>query len=90
MLGKKKKTPLDVNQIVGAAWRAFMAPDAQSESSQSTNHHESRRNGGGLGPLPAVAVGAALAITARAAYSRARRLDLEQVADSVEQRLSED
>jgi homoserine kinase len=90
MFGKKKKPPLDVNEVVGAAMRAFMAPDAQAENSQSANHHESRRNGGGLGSFGAVAIGAAVALTARAAYSRARqKLDLERVADAVEQRLSD-
>ncbi len=90
MFGKKKKAPLDVDQVVGAAMRAFMAPDAQSENSQSANHHESRRNGGGLGAFGAVAVGAALAVTARAViFACAAKLDLEQVADAVEQRLSD-
>jgi hypothetical protein len=90
MFGKKKNPPLDVNQVVGAAMRAFMAPDAQPENGQSANHHESRRNGGGLGSVGSIALGAALAVTARAAYSRAReKLDLGQVADAVEQRLSD-
>jgi len=90
MFGQKKRTPLDVNQIVGAAMNAFMAPDAQSENGARRNHQESRGGSGGLGTVGAVAVGAALAVTARAAYSSARRkLDLERVADAVEQRLSD-
>jgi homoserine kinase len=90
MFGKEKKTPLDVNQVVGSAIRAFIAPDSQPENSKGVNNHESRRNGGGLGSVGALAVGAALAVTARAAYSRARqKLDLERVADAVEQRLSD-
>jgi len=84
MFGKKKKAPLDVNQIAGAAMNAFMAPDGRPENGQHQNHRER----GGLGSVGAVAVGAALALTARAAYTRARRdLDLEQVADAVEDRL---
>jgi hypothetical protein len=90
MFGRKKKPPIDVNRMVGAAMDAFMAPDGQSENSRSTNRQESRRNGGGLGSVGAVAVGAALAVTARVAYVRARQqLNLEQVADAVEQRLSD-
>jgi hypothetical protein len=90
MFGSKKKPTLDVNQIVSAAMTAFMAPDGQSESASSRNHRESNGSNGGLGPVGAVAIGAALAVTARAAYSRARqKLDLERVADAVEQRLSD-
>jgi homoserine kinase len=91
MFGKKKKTKLDVNQIVGAAMTAFMAPDARSESAAaSRNHRESNGSSGGLGSVGALAVGAALAVTARAAYSRARqKFDLERVAHAVEQRLGD-
>jgi hypothetical protein len=88
MFGKKKAT-LDVNQIVGAAMTAFMAPDGQSERVPSRNHRESSGSNGRLGAVGAVAIGAALAVTARAAYSRARQFDLAQVADAVEQRLSD-
>jgi hypothetical protein len=86
---KKKKTTLDVTQIVGAAMTAFMEPDGQSERAPSKNHRESNGSNGGLGPVGAVAIGAALAVAARTAYSRARQLDLTRVADAVEQRLSD-
>jgi len=89
MFGKKKKTTLDVNQIVGAALTAFMEPNGRSESDASRNHRESNGSNGGLRAVGAVAVGAALAVAARAAYSSARRLDLEQVANAVEQRLAD-
>jgi len=90
MFGRKKKPALDVNQVVSAAMTAFMAPDGRSESASSRNHRASNGSNGGLGPVGAVAIGAALAVTARAAYSRARqKLDLERVADAVEQRLSD-
>jgi homoserine kinase len=87
MFGKKKKT-LDVNQIAGAAMTAFMEPNGRSDVSR--NHRESNGNGRGLGSVRAVVLGAALAVSARAAYSRARqKLDFERVADAVEQRLSD-
>jgi homoserine kinase len=90
MFGKKKKPTLDVNQIVGAAMTAFMEPNGRSESDVSRNHRESNGNGRGLRSVGAVVIGAALAVSARAAYSRAReKLDLERVADAVEQRLSD-
>jgi homoserine kinase len=90
MFGKKKKTTLDVNQIVGSALTAFMEPNGRSESGTSRTHRESNGNGRGLGSVRAVVLGAALAVSARAAYSQARqKLDLARVADAVEQRLSD-
>jgi hypothetical protein len=90
VFGQKKKSSIDVNQVVRAAMNSFMSPNGQSESTPSRDHQQSNGGNGRLGPFGAVAVGAALAITARAAFSRARRkLDLEQVADAVEQRLSD-
>ena len=85
MFGNNKKTPFDANQVLGATINAFMAPDGQLENGQ----HQSHRKGGDLGSVGAVAVGAALALTGRAAYTRARRnLDLERVANAVEERLN--
>jgi homoserine kinase len=90
MFGKKKKAPLDVSQIVAAAMTAFMAPDAKSEGRPPSRNHSESNGSRGMGAVGAVAIGAALAVTARAAYSRARQnLDLERVADAVEQRLSD-
>jgi len=83
---RKKQTSFDVNRIAAAAMDAFLAPEGQSTNSREESH---QRDGGGIGSIGAVAVGVALAVTARAVYSRARRdLDLEQVADAVEERLS--
>ena len=90
MFGKKKKPTLDVNQIVGAAMTAFMEPNGRSETDTSRNHRGSNGSSGGRGSVRAVVLGAALAVSARAAYSRARqKLNLERVADAVEQRLSD-
>jgi hypothetical protein len=88
VFGKKKSPTLDINQIAGAAMTAFLTPDDRAGSAERT-HSESDGRGGGVGQFGAVAVGAALALAARAAYFRARReLDLERVADAVEQRLN--
>jgi homoserine kinase len=90
MFGRKKKTTLDVNQIVGAAMTAFMEPNGWSEGDRSRKHRESNGNGRGFGSVRAVVLGAALAVSARAAYSQARqKLDIARVADAVEQRLSD-
>ena len=91
MFGKqKKKPPIDVNQIVGAAAAAFMAPDGEPENTSSRKNHRESNRSGAVGAVGAVAIGAALAVTARAAYTRARqKLDLERVADMVEQHLSD-
>jgi homoserine kinase len=89
MFGRKKKQSFDLRPVVAAAMSAFLAPEQPSENGRA-EASPSRENGHGLGSMGAVAVGAALAVTARAAYSRARqKLDLEQVADAVEQRLGD-
>jgi hypothetical protein len=91
MFGKQKKRPsIDVNRLTGAAMAAFMTPNGEPESSSSKNHRESSNGSGAIGTVSAVAIGAALAVTARAAYAKAReKLDLERVADAVEQRLGD-
>jgi hypothetical protein len=90
MFGKQKKRPsIDVNRLTGAAMAAFMTPNGEPESASSRNHRESNGSGA-IGTVSAVAIGAALAVTARAAYAKARqKLDLERVADAVEQRLGD-
>jgi hypothetical protein len=83
MFGRKKSTPIDLNRVAAAALDALLDPEGHSENSKV------EKPGHSLGPVSAVAVGAALAVAARAAYFRARKnLTLEQVADSVEERLS--
>ena len=90
MFGRDKKSPIDMNRMVGAAMDAFMAPERQAQNGRPATRQRGSGNGGGFGTLGAVAVGAALTVGARAAYSRVRgKLDLEQVADAVEQRLSD-
>jgi hypothetical protein len=72
---------LDLNRILTAALESFLQENGEQPARQneSRNHH--------LGGVGAVAIGAGLAVAARAAYNRARRLDLEQVAGAVEDKL---
>ena len=89
MFGRDKKPSIDVNRMVTAAMSAFIAPEHQSQNGrpQATQSNDGSH---ALGSVTAVAVGAALAVTARAAYSRVRRgFDLERAADAMEQRLND-
>jgi hypothetical protein len=71
---------VDLNRIATAAVESFLQEDEQPAGREgSRNHH--------LGGVGAVAVGAGLAIAARVAYKRARRIDLEQFAGAVEDKL---
>jgi hypothetical protein len=72
---------VDINRIATAALESFLQEDGE----QPARRQEGRnRHLGGVG---AVAVGVGLAVAARAAYNRARSIDLEQVAGAVEDRL---
>ena len=72
---------LDLNRIVTAALESFLQENGEQPARQnkSRNHH--------LGGVGAVAVGVGLAVAGRAAYNRARHIDLEQVAGAVEDKL---
>lgn len=72
---------VDLNRIATAALESFLQEDGERPARQkeSRSHH--------LGGVGAVAVGVGLAVAARAAYHRARRIDLEQVAGAVENKL---
>ena len=71
---------VDLSRIATAALESFLQEDGEhSRRDESRNHH--------LGGVGAVAVGVGLAVAARAAYDRARRIDLEQVAEAVEDKL---
>ena len=71
---------VDLNRIATAALESFLGEDEQpAKREESRNHH--------LGGVGAVAVGVGLAVAARAAYNRARSIDLEQVAGAVEDKL---
>ena len=72
---------VDLNRIATAALESFL----QGNGEQRAPGNESRNHR--LGGLGAVAVGVGLAVAARAAYNRARRLDLAQVAGAIEDKL---
>lgn len=72
---------VDLNRIARAALESFLEEDGEQSARQNESRH---RRFGGVG---AVAVGVGLAVAARAAYNRARRIDLEQVAGAVEDKL---
>jgi hypothetical protein len=73
---------VDLNRIATAALESFLQ---DKEGEQPTRRSESRNHR--LGGVGAVAVGVGLAVAARAAYNRVRRIDLEQVAEAVEDKL---
>jgi hypothetical protein len=72
---------VDLNRIASAALESFLQEDGEQPArrDEGRNHH--------LGGVGALAVGVGLAVAARAAYNRARRIDLERVAGAVEDKL---
>lgn len=72
---------VDLNRIARAALESFLGEDDE----QPARQNESRNHR--IGGVGAVAVGVGLAVAARAVYNRARRIDLEQVAGAVEDKL---
>ncbi len=75
---------IDLSRIVTAAAEAYLGEDRQGSPNGRADGGAKRR----LGGVGALALGAGLAVAARAAYIRARRFDLERVADRVEDKLS--
>lgn len=71
---------MDIERLAAAAIESFLRENGQPAEDKD----EPRNRLGGIG---SVAVGVGLAVAARAAYRRARRLDLERVAGAVEQKL---
>jgi hypothetical protein len=88
ILRKRPASPIDLNRIVAVAAEAFL------EGSDRSHNNDRSQNGGqparrhGLGAAGALATGVVLAAAARATYVRVRKLDLEQVAHAVEERLT--
>ena len=85
MFGRQKKSAIDINQIASSALNAFLEggePSKNGGHPESTNGDRHR-----LGAAGAVALGAAAAAAGRAVYTRAKRVDLAEVAERVEDRL---
>ena len=72
---------IDIDRIAGSALDAFL--EGERDGGRPRKEHGHRR----LGGVGAVALGVGLAVAARAAYHRARNLDLEQVASAIEEKL---
>jgi hypothetical protein len=79
---------IDIRRIAAAAVEAAFAGENDLGNGRDETHHGDTRNHGRLGTAGAVAAGVVIATVARAAYTRARNLDLEQIAEAVEERLA--
>ena len=78
---------IDLNRVATAAAEAFLDGQDQSENGKVD---DGDRGGGGAGTilgLGTLAIGAGLALAARAAYHRVRSMDLDRLADAVEDRI---
>jgi hypothetical protein len=76
---------IDFNKIAASAIESYLHEHEQPAANGDARAGDERRHRfGGAG---AVAVGVGLAIAARAAYTRVRGLDLEQLAGAVEDKL---
>ena len=71
---------VDYNRIAAAVVEALLGEEERA----ADRHGKSARRFGGVGAL---ALGIGLGVAARAAYRRARSIDLEQVAGFVEDKL---
>ncbi len=74
---------VDINRIAASALQAFLENASDEGHAPAHEERRSRR----LGGVGAVALGAGLAVAARATYHRVRGLDLERVAGAVEEKL---
>lgn len=73
---------IDIDRVAASALQTYLG-NGRNEGRASSRERGNRR----LGGIAAVALGAGLAVAARAAYGRVRHLDLERVAGAVEERL---
>jgi hypothetical protein len=71
---------VDLNRIATAALESFLQEDEQPARREESRNHR-------FGGVGALALGVGLAVATRAVYNRARRIDLEQVAGAVEDKL---
>jgi hypothetical protein len=88
MFGKKVKTPsIDVGRVVAAAVDAAFGENGSGRDSTATRSDSDADNNHRFGTVAAVATGVVVATAARAAYKRARSVDLEHVAELAEKRI---
>jgi hypothetical protein len=79
----RKGTRLDPERLVRAAVEAYLDGASRERHGEREHDHARRRLSGGS----ALALGVAIGLGARALYRRARDLDLERVARTIERRL---
>lgn len=88
MFGREKENPIDVNRLLASAVDAFLKLDQPDAMNGRAERPTEKPHSHGIGPVGSIAVGVALAAGARAVYSRAKSLDLQEVAEKVEERLA--
>jgi hypothetical protein len=87
MLGRRETKLIDVDRMAASALDAFLGVEDSAGQGQNGNQPQPSRHR--YGAAGAVAFGVALTVAARATYSRvANKLDLEQVAKNIEERLA--
>lgn len=74
---------IDINRIAASAVDSFL--NGREVQPQDRPEENGNRGLGGVGSL---ALGAGLALAARAAYSRVRKFDLQEVGRAVEDRIA--
>jgi hypothetical protein len=80
---------IDIRRMAAAAVEAALAnEDNPGTAPDEKQGQDADANGHRLGGVGAVAVGIMIAAAAHAAYTRARNLDLERIAEAVEERLA--
>lgn len=78
---------IDIRRMAAAAVEAALANEDSPDTAPNGKQGQDA-NGHRLGGVGAVAVGIVIAAAAHAAYTRARNLDLERIAEAVEERLA--
>ena len=88
MLFAEKAKRIDVDRRAAAALESFLGADEQPREA-SQNGSSGERSNHRYGGVGALALGLALSVAARVAYSRvADRLDLDEVVETIEERLA--
>jgi hypothetical protein len=75
---------VDIERVIGAAVDSYLRGEDRGSEGDS---HGRRGERGRLGGVGGLAIGVGLGLAARAAYRRARSIDLESAAGALEQRL---
>jgi hypothetical protein len=85
---RNKAKRIDVDRMAAAALESFLGADGRPEEG-SQNGSPGERSNHRYGGVGALALGVALSVAARVAYSRvADRLDLDEVVETIEERLA--